>query len=90
MCSSDLGEEREDVCMQRRGRTCAGSGEGGRKEEGEGGCARAQAVEGEGTGKGGHVQAVGREWCTSRDGGRGNVLVSRVKEWREWIYIPES
>ena len=83
-----MGEEREDVCRQRRGRACAGSREGGHKEEGEGGHVQAWAVKG--TGKGGHVQAVGREWCTSRDGGRGNVLVSRVKEWREWIYIPES
>ena len=73
---------------ERRGRMCAGSREGGHKEEGEGGHVQAWAVKG--TGKGGHVQAVGREWCMSRDGGRGNVLVSRVKEWREWIYIPES
>ena len=39
-----------------------------------------------GGGEGGLVWAAGREWCTSGDGGGGNVLVSRVKGWREWIH----
>ena len=55
---------------ERRGRMCACGREGGRKEEGEGGCARAQVVEGEGTGEGGRVRVVEREWC-ERGWGRG-------------------
>ena len=69
--------EREGVCRQQRGR----AQRGGQRRV----CAGAGSG-GEGTGEGGHVRAAGREWCMSGDGGRGNVLVSRVKGWREWIH----
>ena len=79
---------------ERRGRMCACGGEGGHvwavEREGakrrvkEGVCGRgrwrgrAQAREG--------VCGRWRGNGASRDGGRGNVLVSRVKGWREWIH----
>ena len=80
--------------QERRGRMCACSGEGGHVQaaEREGAKRRAKAgVRGCGQWRGRAQVREGmcRWWRgngVSGDGGRGNVLVSRVKGWREWIH----
>ena len=80
--------------QERRGRMCTCGGEGGRVRAVEREGAKRRAKEGvrERRWWRGRAQAregVCRRWRgngASGDGGGGNVLVSRVKGWREWIH----
>ena len=79
---------------ERRGRMCACSREGGRVRAAEREGTKRRAKEGVHRCRRWRGRAQAREgvcgWWrgngASRDGGGGNVLVSRVKGWREWIH----